>query len=205
MRVEDEYGEFVEEPKKKLGFKQVREFFTRHIVDSTAILMAITPIYIFVELVILQIRWDVSLRARLVIIGLTYLGTGILIAKGRDFSKSLFGLNRLGVAEKKILTHDLLYLVAFNAVFGPIVYFLSGASWAELIRATLFAMGLSFFTGPVNGFFIDAVGELTGMRRSDRLPVQILQLGSKQKLLLFFGLLGLWIGGFVMIYNQQIF
>ena len=74
MRVEDEYGEFVEGAEQRSSvFNQVGEFFTRHVVDSTAILMAITPIYIFVELAILQIRWDVSLRARLVIIGLDLL------------------------------------------------------------------------------------------------------------------------------------
>ena len=60
MRVEDEFEGFVEEPKQKVRFNQVGEFLVRHVVDSTAILMAITPIYIFVELVILQIRWDVS-------------------------------------------------------------------------------------------------------------------------------------------------
>ncbi|MEM8862979.1 MAG: hypothetical protein AAGD96_32105, partial [Chloroflexota bacterium] len=168
-------------------------------------LMAITPIYIFVELVILQVRPEVSLRARLVIIGLTYLGTGILVAKGRDLSKSFFGLNKLGVAERKILLHDLFYLVAFNAVFGPIVYLLSGASWSELVQATLFAMGLSFFTGPINGFFIDAVGELTELRQSDRLPVRVRQMSLYRKLSLFLGMLGLWIAVFVLIYNQQIF
>ena len=205
MRAENEYDDqYAEVDQPELTFS-IQQFLIRHLADSTAILMAVTPIYIFIELVILQVRWDVSLRARLVIIGLTYLGTGILVAKGRDFSKSLFGLNRQGVAERKILIHDLFYLVIFNAIFGPIVYFISGASWTELYQATLFAMGVSIFTGPVNGFFIDAVGELTELRDSDRLPARILLMRRQSKLLLFFGLLALWIAGFILIYNQQIF
>ncbi|MFK7806120.1 MAG: hypothetical protein AB8G95_31105 [Anaerolineae bacterium] len=208
MRLEDEFEEYASEPvpiNPSSFFEKAGQFVLRHLVDSTAILMAMTPIYIFVELVILRMSVDVSFRARLVIVSMTYLGTGLLVAKGRDFSKRFFGLDQLGVAERKILVHDLFYLVAFNAFFGPIVYLLSRASWTELIQGTLFAMGLSFFTGPVNGFFIDAIGELTGLRKSDRLPATILSLSRMAKLTLFFALLAGWIGGFILIYRQYIF
>lgn len=208
MRVEDDFEEFAPDPiaiNEVNLIVRVGQFLLRHVVDSTAILMAMTPIYIFVELVILRMSPDVSFRARLVIVGMTYLGTGLLVAKGRDLSKRVFGLDQLNVAERKIIIHDLFYLVTFNAVFGPIVYLLSRASWSELLQGTLFAMGLSFFTGPVNGFFIDAVGELTGLRQSDRLPGPIHTLSRWTQLTIFFGLLAIWIGGFVLIYRQQIF
>lgn len=205
MRAENKLEDLAPNHSQESLLHKFKRFLIRHIADSTAILMATTPIYIFVELVVLQVRPEVSLRARLVIIGLTYLGTGILVAKGRDLSKFFFGLSGLGVAERKILIHDLFYLVTFNAVFGPIVYTVSGATWDELIQATLFAMGLSFFTGPINGYFIDAMGQLTELRATDRLPTQIGEMHLNGKLTLLFVMLALWIMAFIAVYNQQIF
>ncbi len=184
--------------------KTIANFLYQHIIDSTAILMAVTPIYMFLELVIWRFDPLVSFRARRIIVIITYLGTGFLIAKGRDLSKRTFGVDQPNTSERRIVMHDLFFLVAFNAVFAPIIYAISQASLRELILGTLSAMALSVINGPINGFFIDAVGELTGIRESQRLPYRIKALGRTSKLILFFTVLSIMIIVVILIYGGMI-
>ena len=93
--------------------KTVANFLYQHLIDSTAILMAVTPIYMFLELVIWRFDPLVSFRARRIIVIITYLGTGFLIAKGRDLSKRTFGVDQPNTSERRIVMHDLFFLVEF--------------------------------------------------------------------------------------------
>jgi len=55
-----------------------------HFIDSTSGLVASTPIFATFETVVAGLSDEVSLNARLLAVGLTYLGMGSVFAKGRD-------------------------------------------------------------------------------------------------------------------------
>ncbi len=177
--------------------------FKLHIGNSTAILMSVTPIYAIVELFVLNMAELVSLKARLITILITYLGLGFLFAKGRNISKRIFNVSEEFSHESTIVVHDLLYLVGFNFCLTPLLYLVSGASPREIVLGTSFALGMAFIAGPINGFFIDAAGELTGLNSSLRLPVAVRQLDQASKTTILFGVLMLVLLGLGFVYWIQ--
>lgn len=73
-----------------MGIKRSSGWLKYHVIDSTALLAASNPIYSVFETCIAGMSDSVSINARLVATGLSYLGMGTMFARGRDFSRRLF-------------------------------------------------------------------------------------------------------------------
>jgi hypothetical protein len=156
-----------------------------HLANSTGLLLGITPIYALVELLVLKMDPVVSLRARLLVALLLFLGLGFAYASLRDRSKRLFHIVDTVSSNLTIAIHDLVFLVAFNACLTPMLYLVSGASFMEILLGTGFALAMAVFNGPINGFLVDLSGDLSGYKPSARLPVSIRQLNPGSKKLAF--------------------
>ena len=151
-----------------------------HVVDSTAALASTNPVFAVFENVVWGMSDQVSLNARLFAAGITYAGLGSLVSRGRDLSRKLFKIK--DTTSEKIQTfHDAVYLMGFNVVIAPIMYTTAGANTQETIEGTLTAMGLSIINGPLIGYSIDLARDLTGIKRSERIPKQIRDFSSKSK------------------------
>ena len=165
-----------------------------HLVDTTAVLASTNPIFALFENVFLGMSDDVSLNARLFASGISYLGMGSAISRGRDLSRKLFKIKDT-TSEKIQTIHDAGCLMAFNAGVAPIMYTAAGATPQETLYGTLTAMGLSTVIGPVIGYSIDLGRDLTGIKESKRIPKNISNLSSKVKkglaVFLTAGLIGL--------------
>ncbi len=176
-----------------------------HLASSVGLLLGVTPIYAVVEVFVLQMDPLVSLKARLLVAMLAFLGLGFLYASLRQKSKRLFNIGDTADANLAISIHDLLFLIAFNLALTPTLYLVSGASFTEIILGTGFALLMAVFNGPVNGFLVDLAGDLTGCKPSARLPGAIRELAPGRKKLVFTALVGTMIVVLALVYGLLIF
>ena len=72
---------------------KLAEQLKKNIVDSTALLIATTPIFAGLETMVLGMPNEVSLNARLLVAGTTYAGFGFLAAKGRDLCRKFLNIS----------------------------------------------------------------------------------------------------------------
>lgn len=176
-----------------MKLKNLYDITKTHVIDTTAILASTNPIYAFFENVVVGMSDEVAISARLFASLTAYLGGGSLASRGRDLSRKIFKINDR-TKEKIQTTHDALYLAALNGTFAPIIYKLSGANTSDTIEGTLFTMGLSLVTGPIMGYSLDAARDLTGIKKSERIPNKISNLSPRTKkglaALLLTGLVG---------------
>ena len=173
----------------KTKIKKLYEFGKNHIIDTTAILTVTNPLYAAFENILVGMPDDVALKARGLASLTAYLGMGSLLSKGRDFSRKKFKINDT-TPEKIQLLHDTVYMMAMNVAIAPVMYTLSGASPKQTLFGTLSAMGLSLVSGGIMGYGIDLFRDLTGIKKSERIPRSISNLKSKAKK----GLVGLLVG-----------
>ena len=174
--------------------RKIYEIGKTHIVDSTAALVSTNPIFAVFENAVWGMSDQVSLKARLFATGITYAGVGSLLSRGRDFSRKVFKIK--DTTTEKIQTfHDAAYLIGFNAILAPIMYSTAGANTQEIIEGTLTAMALSIINGPLIGYAIDAGRDLTGIKKSERMPKLVSNFSSRHKknlaLILIAGLIAL--------------
>jgi hypothetical protein len=140
-----------------------------HLVDSTAMLAESTPAFAAFETRIAGMSDEVSINARMLAAGLTYLGgMGWAYAKGRDLSRKLFKITETS-RERIQSLHDAAYLGAFNLVVAPLIYVASGAKDAkEIAIGTASAIGFGLVNGAPMGYAVDMFRDLTGLKDCER-------------------------------------
>ena len=74
---------------KKVG-NWIKRNLNQHMVDSTSLLTASTPLFAAFETYFAVISNENSINARVLAAGLTYVGIGSLYSKGLDVSRNLF-------------------------------------------------------------------------------------------------------------------
>jgi len=179
-------------------YKRIREEAKQHVVDSTAILTIGTPISAAMEVGLAGMSDEVSINARLIAAGLTYGGFGSIFSRGRDLWRKEFKITDT-TREKIQLAHDTAYLTSLNLALNPIFYYVSGSrDWKEIAIGTAAATGLTFLIGGSAGYTLDAIRDLTGVKKSQRVPIKIRNLSPKIKkglaALILAGSLGLTAG-----------
>ncbi len=164
-----------------MGLKKAGEFLRNHIIDSTTMLTESTPIYAAYEKLLVGMSDDVSINARVYAAGLLYGGLGFALAKGRDLSRNMF---KITDKTKEIIqiSHDFAYLAAFNLVTSPLLYYASGSrDPLEIAWGSALAVGVGAANGIPLGYAVDLFRDLTGIKKSERVPTKIRNLGSKTK------------------------
>lgn len=185
---------------RDLGRKTL-EYGKKHIVDTTALLSSTNPFYGLLEKTVYGMSNETSINARVNIAKMSYLGLGLIFAKGRDLSRKLFNISDK-TKESTQTVHDGLYSSAFNAALGPILYTLSGSQdWKEITVATLGNIVLSFPTGIVAGYAIDAARDLTGIEESIRIPKSVRNINPNLKKTIVAVLVGASLGLMALIYS----
>lgn len=144
-------------------------FSLAHLRDSFAIAIAATPVYAWLEVNLLGLQPATSARVRLMTIVALFAGLALLLARGRDLSQRLLGVVPGRSAERTVLLHDMAFMVLANGLLAPLFYLASGAALIPALQGSAMAMGLSVFTGSLNGWCIDALRELSGSAGT-RLP-----------------------------------
>lgn len=138
-----------------------------HFVDGTALLLATNPIYSAFETTVAGMSDDVSIRARLIVTGITYLGMGSLFSRGRDLSRRLFKISD-ETRERIQVLHDIGYAAVLNAVMAPPIYLTSGANGKEALVGGAIATVFGATMGPWMGYSIDVARDLTGLGNCER-------------------------------------
>ncbi|MCH7568093.1 MAG: hypothetical protein IIA87_01610 [Nanoarchaeota archaeon] len=176
-------------------------------VDSTALLSISTPISATLETFVVGMSDDVSLNARLINAGLAYAGFGGLIARGRDGLRKLF---RITDETKGKIQHaiDAAYAATLQLVALPIFYYIAGArDTKEIVIGTLVGIGLGAVIGGPAGYTIDTFRDLTGLKKSQRVPELVRERNSKVKKglasLLAAGAIGLTAGIYALTPNRE--
>lgn len=175
-----------------------------HIVSTTGLMIGTTSVYALVELYIIGMDPVVSLRARLLIMALAFGGLGLAFVRLRELSKRIFGISDEHSSNRRIVVHDLLYVVAFNACTAPLLYVLAGASPREVALGTALALLIAIVNGPLNGYLVDLSGELSCLRPSARIPVAVQRLAPGRKWALFVGLVVVTLLALGLLYGSHI-
>jgi len=156
-----------------------------HFVDTTAMIIESSPFFAISEIAS-GLSIEQSIKARLFVASIGYLGFAKVYSSGRDFWKKSFGVSE-GTSEIKQVVCDLGYSVTFNLIFSPIMYFIAGERDFETIAlATGASMSLSLFNGAPVGYAIDVSRDLVGIkeckRKSYPQKIKNLSLNSKRKM-----------------------
>ena len=96
-----------------------------HVIDSTAMLVASTPIFAGLENIVLGMSDEVSMNARLLATGLTYGGFGFLLSKSRDIYRKFLKITDQ-TKERKQQISDSIYGGLWNLFIAPPFYYASG-------------------------------------------------------------------------------
>jgi hypothetical protein len=156
-------------------------FLKSHLVNSTAQATAFTPIFTTFEVTVGGMSDEVSMAARGLAIGITYLGFGSLFAKSRDISRKYFEISQES-SEKKQAIHDSLNLAAMNLAISPIFYTVAGArDIKEIAVGTGIAVCFGLTSGPIIGYSMDLYQDLLDMKKSVRIPESIKNMGKNSK------------------------
>ena len=186
--------EQIAEIKTSLAGK-VKDSLKYHVVDSTALMAVSTPVFAAFETDCAGMTDENSLNARLLAVGLTYAGMGSLFSKGLDVSRKLFKI-KPETKEKMKQLHDAAYATAYNLVICPPFYYVAGVREPEQIAlGTAAGMGFALVMGGPMGYAVDAFRDLTGLKKSERLPELVSKQNSKVKR----GLAALLVGGAIAL------
>jgi len=148
--------------------KRIGKGIETHLVDTAVLNAVANPIFSALEVTAYGMTDDVSLNARLFAGAVGYLGAASLFSKGRELSRYIFNIKQ-DTKEKVQKVHDRRYMAAFNAVFAPIMYSISGEEnqW-KILFGTLGAVGVGIAFGGFFGYSIDAFRDLTGLEECRR-------------------------------------
>lgn len=147
--------------------RKVGKFVRNHVVDTTGMLATTFPLCSAVEVFINRMSNQVSRGAKYFGAELSYAGLGFAFAKGRDVSRRVFGVNDQS-SELVKGVHDGLYTAAFNVVATPFIYWAQGADFKEGLLGGVSMAVLSPVTGPLAGYGIDVMRDLTGLGECNR-------------------------------------
>ena len=148
--------------------KRVKDNLVYHVVDSTAIWAETTPLYAAFEIWVAGLPEDVSQNARIISVGVMYCGLGFMYGKGRDIWRRVFRINQK-TKERTQQLHDLAYTGVYSLILSPPIYLASGAnSLKEIVAGTALAVVLGAANGPILGYAVDLLRDLTGLRECRR-------------------------------------
>lgn len=187
---------------------KIKEILKQHFVDSTAMLTVSNPMFTSVELFVLRMfdkgmTTDVSLNSKLLAAGLTYTGLGLVVSKGREYSRKLFNITEK-TKERYQLLHDAAYIAATNIPISAGIYLASGEKDMEkIVLGSFFSVFLGMGMGPFMGGSIDIFRDLTGIEECKRkfYPDYIKNLGSKSKKAVAGLLVGAAVGSMALMYH----
>ncbi|MFH1501189.1 MAG: hypothetical protein ABIE22_04565 [archaeon] len=150
-----------------MKFKDLKKGLTYHLVDSTAILAAIAPIWAVFDTSI-GMEDEVSIMAKVNSALITYAGSGWLYGKLRDVSKRHFDITDK-TKERIQGLHDFLYNATYSGILTGLVYTASREPDIKKIGAAMaFAVGTAIVRGPIAGYSIDVGRDLAGLEECDR-------------------------------------
>lgn len=162
--------------------KKIRKGLKQYVVDSTAMLVVGTPIFAGLETIVLDMSNEVSANTRLLAAGLSYVGLGYAVAKGRDKSREIMKIDETA-SEKKQHFHDAVYSGAFNMVVTPAFYYAAGSrDMTEIIGGTAISIGFGLASGGIVGYVMDNYRDFTGIKESKRVPDAIKNKSPRFKL-----------------------
>ncbi|MEK6932542.1 MAG: hypothetical protein AABW56_01980 [Nanoarchaeota archaeon] len=168
--------------KNILNKNKIIKQLKNHAIDSTAMLVASTPIFAGLENVVLGMSDEVSTNARLLATTLTYGGFGFLISKSRDFYRKTLKITDQ-TKERKQQIHDSIYGGLFNLIIAPGFYYTSGVrDLNEILGGTAISILFGLTSGGLMGYSIDMFRDLTGIKESARVPRYIKNKSSNFKL-----------------------
>lgn len=144
-----------------------RKNWKYHLVDGTATLTSMSPIWTVFDTSI-GMEDEVSIKAKLGVVALTYAGSGWLYGRLRDVSKKKFRIND-ETRERTHGIHDFLYNAAYSSMLAGTMYTLSQEPSVWKICAAIgFAASSAVVRGPIAGYSIDVARDLTGLRECNR-------------------------------------
>lgn len=148
--------------------RRAREGLRGYVTDSTALLVATTPIFAALETNLASMTNENSINARLLGTALTYAGTGLLYARGLDKSRNFFKLNKKTKGKVKFV-HDASYGVLFNLLISPPFFYAAGVRdpW-QIGIATATSMGMAVVAGGPVGYALDVFRDLAGTKNCER-------------------------------------
>lgn len=161
--------------------RKVRDGLVGHIIDSAAILAEATPIFAASETMVSGMSYDNSLNSRVLSAYLTIGGMGFLYGKGRDLWRKMRDITDKS-SEKVQQINDAAYAGTFNLFFMPGVYLASGVTEPkEIAIATASSVVVGVLNGTPLGYAMDAFRDLTGFKKSERVPTAIREMNPTAK------------------------
>jgi len=152
----------------------------RHLSDATSIATFMNPLYAGLETCVIGMSDPVSIKSRLINLGLLYGGLASL-TKIRDYSKKLFGITKSSREIAKGI-HDVLFVGAFVLGIKPMVYLAAGeGDWKKIVLGTLGGVVVAGGLAWPLGRFVDGYRELFGIEETGGLPEIIKKRSSKTK------------------------
>lgn len=147
-----------------------------HLVNTTALVSVMNPIYSGVEVSYFEMSDELSINAKLLGTAIGYFGLGTLIMKGRDFSKKIFGIKDDTNDLKIGLLHDTPYLMIANGIISPLVYMVSelfipgqnNLDFDSLKKISLVAGVIGGVSGYGVGYLGDTFLDLVGIKECNR-------------------------------------
>jgi hypothetical protein len=111
---------------------------------------------------------ELSINARITASLISYCGIGFLCARGRDYSRKIMKITDK-TKEYIQSIHDSAYLVGFNLMAAPPIYYVAGArTFKELAAGTAIAMGFGAFMGSPMGYAVDTFRDMVGLKECNR-------------------------------------
>jgi len=159
-----------------------------HIIDSTGLLITVTPINALLEVFVYDMSVQTSLNTRIYGAQLTYLGMGICYDAGREFMRNKLKITDT-TSEKIQTLVDSIYSAGFSSIVSYPLYLLSGASEEAAIKGTVGAAVVSLFAGSIIGYGLDVFKDFTGIKKTSRLPLTLQNSSKNMKKVLAIGLI----------------
>ena len=142
----------------------------RYAVDVVATTAVATPVLSALETMVAGMSNEVSIKARILGVGLSVAGVATIFTYGREYFRRLFGRDMNG-NNLPAFTYDARYAAFFAAALSPFFYSVAGSqNIVEMGVATALNTGLAYIAGGPYGYMLDAAHELTGITEPRRLP-----------------------------------
>lgn len=142
----------------------------RYAVDVVAITAVTTPVLSALETMVAGMSTEVSVKARILGIGLSVAGVASIFTYGREYFKRMLGKDMNG-NNLPAFTYDARYAAFFAAALSPFFYGVAGSrDIVEIVAATALNTGIAYVAGGPYGYMLDAAHELTGVQQPERLP-----------------------------------
>ncbi len=155
---------------KKVTGSKTGTALRQHLTDATAIIAESTPLFAGFETFVAGMANPVSLNARLLAVGLAFGGLGYVYGKGRDLTRKTFKITDKSKESVQQFC-DAGYALAFNVLLSPPVYLISGSrNFKEIALGTACAGVMGLINGGPIGYVIDTFRDMSGLKKSERIP-----------------------------------